>query len=170
MPTTFDLDKGIQVPREKGQKLVAQNKKALHDYHIGHRIEAGMVLQGTEVKSLRNGRASLADAFATVDDGEVWLRNAHIPEYAFGTWTNHAARRTRKLLLNRREIDKLEREVGDSGRTIVPLSIYFKDGYAKVEIAVGTGKKDWDKRQTIRERDMNRDTQRELAERNRRRK
>ena len=108
------------------------------------------------------------DAFATVDDGEVWLRNANIPEYAFGTWTNHAAKRTRKLLLNRREIDKLEREVGNTGKTIVPLKVYFSDGYAKVEIAVGTGKKDWDKRQTIRERDMNRETQRELSDRARR--
>lgn len=157
------------MPREKGRKLVAQNKKALHDYHIGQKYEAGMVLTGTEVKSLRNGRCSLVDAFATIDDGEVWLRNANIPEYAFGTWTNHAARRNRKLLLNRREIDKLEREIGNSGRTIVPLSVYFNDGYAKVEIAIGTGKKDWDKRQTIRERDLNRDVQRELAERNRRR-
>ena len=127
-----------------------------------------MVLTGTEVKSLRNGRCSLVDAFATVDDGEVWLRNANIPEYAFGTWTNHAAKRTRKLLLNRREIDKLEREVGNTGKTIVPLKVYFSDGYAKVEIAVGTGKKDWDKRQTIRERDMNRETQRELSDRARR--
>ncbi|MEL4506346.1 SsrA-binding protein SmpB [Luteococcus sp. H138] len=157
------------MPREKGRKLIAQNKKALHDYHIGQKYEAGMVLTGTEVKSLRNGRCSLVDAFATVDDGEVWLRNANIPEYAFGTWTNHAAKRTRKLLLNRREIDKLERELGNTGKTIVPLAVYFNDGYAKVEIAVGTGKKDWDKRQTIRERDMNRETQRELAERNRRR-
>ncbi|MDN5562680.1 MULTISPECIES: SsrA-binding protein SmpB [Luteococcus] len=158
------------MPREKGRKLVAQNKKARHNYQIGHTLEAGMVLTGTEVKSLRNGRCSLADAFATIDDGEVWLRNANIPEYAFGTWRNHAATRTRKLLLNRREIDKLERELGDSGRTLVPLSVYFSDGYAKVEIAVGTGKKDWDKRQTIRERDMNRETQRELAERNKRRR
>lgn len=156
------------MPREKGRKLIAQNKKAFHDYHVGDRFEAGMVLTGTEVKSLRQGRASLVDAFATVDDGEVWLRNAHIPEYAFGTWTNHATRRTRKLLLNRKEIDKLQREIGHSGRTIVPLSIYFSDGYAKVEIAVATGKKDWDKRQTIAARDADRDLQRELADRNRR--
>ncbi|MGJ6979496.1 SsrA-binding protein SmpB [Aestuariimicrobium soli] len=158
------------MPREKGRKLIAQNKKAFHDYHVGDRFEAGMVLTGTEVKSLRQGRASLVDAFATVDDGEVWLRNAHIPEYAFGTWTNHATRRTRKLLLNRKEIDKLAREIGNSGRTIVPLSIYFSDGYAKVEIAVATGKKDWDKRQTIAARDAQRDLQRELADRNRRRR
>ncbi|MBK8459251.1 MAG: SsrA-binding protein SmpB [Micropruina sp.] len=147
--------------------MIAQNRKARHDYHIGDRFEAGMVLTGTEVKSLRQGRASLADAFATVDDGEVWLRNAHIPEYSHGTWTNHAARRTRKLLLNRREIEKLAKETDGSGKTIVPLAIYFSDGYAKVEIAVGVGKKAWDKRQTIAERDANRETQRALAARNR---
>ncbi|HMQ37715.1 MAG TPA: SsrA-binding protein SmpB [Micropruina sp.] len=155
------------MPREKGRIMVAQNRRARHDYHLGDRFEAGLVLTGTEVKSLRSGRASLADAFATVDDGEVWLRNAHIPEYAFGTWTNHAARRNRKLLLHRREIEKLERATTGSGRTIVPLALYFLDGYAKVEIAVGTGKKAWDKRQSIAERDANRDAARELASRNR---
>ena len=153
------------MPRPKGRIMIAQNRKARHDYHLGDRYEAGMVLTGTEVKSLRQGRASLADAFATVDDGEVWLRNAHIPEYSHGTWTNHAARRTRKLLLNRREIEKLARETDGSGKTIVPLALYFSDGYAKVEIAVGTGKKAWDKRQSIAERDANRETQRALAAR-----
>jgi SsrA-binding protein len=148
--------------------MVAQNRKAHHDYFLSDRFEAGVVLTGTEVKSLRAGRASLVDGFATIDDGEVWLRNVHIPEYAFGTWKNHATRRNRKLLLHRREIAKLEREVGTSGRTIVPLALYFSDGYAKVEIAVGTGKKDWDKRQTIAERDANRETARALASRNRR--
>ena len=155
------------MPREKGRIMVAQNRRARHDYHLGEKFEAGLVLTGTEVKSLRSGRASLADAFATVDDGEVWLRNAHIPEYAFGTWTNHAARRNRKLLLHRREIEKLERATTGSGRTIVPLALYFLDGYAKVEIAVGTGKKAWDKRQSIAERDANRDAAHELASRNR---
>ena len=155
------------MPREKGRIMVAQNRRARHEYHLGEKFEAGLVLTGTEVKSLRSGRASLADAFATVDDGEVWLRNAHIPEYAFGTWTNHAARRNRKLLLHRREIDKLEKALSGSGRTIVPLALYFLDGYAKVELAVGTGKKAWDKRQTIAERDANRDAARELAARNR---
>ena len=155
------------MPREKGQKVVARNKKALHYYHIGERVEAGMVLTGTEVKSLRAGRASLVDAFATIDNGEVWLRNAHIPEYEFGTFSNHAAKRNRKLLLHRNQIVKLERQVGDSGRTLVPLSIYFSDGYAKVELAVATGKKDWDKRQTIAERDARRDVERELSERRR---
>ena len=156
------------MPRPTGRIMVAQNRKARHDYHLHDRFEAGMVLTGTEVKSLRLGRASLADAFATVDDGEVWLRNAHIPEYAFGTWTNHATRRNRKLLLHRKEIAKLDRETANSGKTIVPLAVYFSDGYAKVELAVATGKKDWDKRQTIAARDANREAARELAQRNRR--
>jgi SsrA-binding protein len=155
------------MPRPQGRILVAQNRKARHDYHLGDHFEAGMVLTGTEVKSLRLGRASLADAFATVDDGEVWLRNAHIPEYTFGTWTNHATRRNRKLLLHKKEIAKLDRETASSGNTIVPLAIYFSDGYAKVELAVGTGNKDWDKRQTIAARAADRDLQRDLAERNR---
>ncbi len=155
------------MPRPQGRIMIAQNRKARHDYHIGDRFEAGLVLTGTEVKSLRQGRASLADAFATVDDGEVWLRNAHIPEYSHGTWTNHATRRTRKLLLHRKEIEKLARETDASGRTIVPLAIYFSDGYAKVELAIATGKKAWDKRATIAERDADREAQRELANRRR---
>lgn len=154
------------MPRPTGRVLVAQNKKARHDYHIGDTVEAGIVLMGTEVKSLRAGRASLAEGFATVDDGEVWLRNVNIPEYAFGTHNNHLPRRNRKLLLHRRQIDKLERDVANSGRTLVPLSIYFSDGYAKVEIAVATGKRDWDKRQTIAARDADREAQRALATRN----
>ncbi len=154
------------MPRERGEKVVARNKKALHDYTIGERWEAGMVLQGTEVKSLRAGKASLGDAFAQVDDhGEVWLYNLHIPEYAFGTWRNHEVMRKRKLLLTKREIAKLARESADPGKTIVPLSLYFKDGYAKVEIAVATGKRDWDKRQTIKERDARREAQRALSAR-----
>ena len=153
--------------KEQGQRPIAQNRKARHDYHIEDTYEAGIVLTGTEVKSLRAGRASLADAFATVDDGEVWLRNAHIPEYAFGTWTNHATRRTRKLLLHKKEIAKLDRETGSSGKTIVPLAIYFSDGYAKVELAIATGKKDWDKRQTLATREADREANRALAARNR---
>lgn len=153
---------------DDGRQLVAQNRKARHDYHIGDTFEAGLVLQGTEVKALREGRASLVDAYATVDDGEAWLRQAHIPEYSHGTWTNHAARRTRKLLLNRREIEKLGRQVnGQTRATIVPLSLYFRNGYAKVEIAVATGKKDYDKRQAIAERDSKREAARALAARNR---
>jgi SsrA-binding protein len=155
------------MPREKGRKLVTQNRKARHDYNLLERFEAGIVLAGTEVKSLRAGQASLTDAFATVDEHEVWLRNAHIPEYSFGTWKNHETRRKRKLLLNRKEITRLEREAGQPGKTIVPLSIYFQDGYAKVELAVATGKREWDKRQTIAARDAQREAQRALVNRNR---
>ena len=150
------------MPREKGRTMVAQNRKARHDYHLHDTYEAGLVLTGTEVKSLRAGRASLGDAFATVDDGEVWLRNAHIPEYSHGK-DNHLPRRNRKLLLHKKEIEKLERETTASGRTIVPLSIYFSDGYAKVEIAVATGKRDWDKRQSIAEREANREAERAMS-------
>ena len=153
--------------KEKGHKPVAQNRKARHDYTIHDTYEAGVVLSGTEVKSLREGRASLTDAFATVDDGEVWLRNAHIPEYSHGTWTNHTARRTRKLLLNRREISRLERDLTSTGTTLVPLSIYFADGYAKVEIALATGKREYDKRQSLAEREGRREAERALAARNR---
>lgn len=159
------------MPRETGRKLVAQNKKARHDYHIGDVVEAGLVLTGTEVKTLRAGRATLQDAYATVDEhGEAWLINAHIPEYEFGTWRNHTARRTRKLLLHRKQITKLARELEQSGRTLIPLQLYFKDGYAKVEIGVATGKKDWDKRRDIAERDAKREAERALASRNRYRK
>lgn len=154
--------------KEKGRKVVAQNRKARHDYHLGDTYEAGLALSGTEVKSLRDGRATLTDAFATVDDGEVWLRAAHIPEYSHGTWTNHTARRTRKLLLHRREIDKIARELETKGSTLVPLSIYFNDGYAKVELAVATGKREYDKRQSIAKREADREAQRALAVRTRR--
>jgi SsrA-binding protein len=153
--------------KEKGRKPVAQNRKARHDYTIHDTYEAGVVLSGTEVKSLREGRASLTDAFATVDDGEVWLRNAHIPEYSHGTWTNHTARRTRKLLLNRREINRLERDLASTGTTLVPLSIYFADGYAKVEIALASGKREYDKRHALAEREGRREAERALAARNR---
>jgi SsrA-binding protein len=153
--------------KEKGRKLVAQNRKARHDYHIHDTWEAGIVLSGTEVKSLREGRANLTDAFATVDDGEVWLRSAHIPEYTHGTWTNHTARRTRKLLLNRSEINKIERELATAGSTLVPLALYFSDGYAKVEVALATGKREYDKRQSIAARESKREAERALAARNR---
>ncbi|MDN5763963.1 MAG: SsrA-binding protein SmpB [Microlunatus sp.] len=154
--------------KEKARRVVAQNRKARYDYHLGDTYEAGIALSGTEVKSLREGRATLADAFATVDDGEVWLRAAHIPEYSHGTWTNHAARRTRKLLLNRREIDRIDRDLQAKGSTLIPLSIYFNDGYAKVELALGTGKREYDKRQSIAERESKREAQRALATRTRR--
>ena len=156
------------MPRETGRKLIAQNKKARHDYQIGDVVEAGLVLTGTEVKTLRLGRATIGEAYATVDEGgEAWLINANIPEYEFGTWRNHSARRTRKLLLHRREIDKLAGQLKDSGRTLIPLALYFQDGYAKVEIAVATGEKDWDKRRDIADRDAKREAERALAVRNR---
>ena len=151
--------------RETGTKMVAQNKKARHDYHIEQTFEAGLVLTGTEVKALRAGRASLIDGFAMVSDGEIWLHNVHIPEYSQGTWTNHAPRRVRKLMLHKDEIEKLGAKVKDGGRTIVPLSLYFKNGYAKVEIALATGKKNYDKRQSIAERDSKREVAREMGRR-----
>jgi SsrA-binding protein len=145
------------MPKEQGRKLVAQNKKARHDYHIEDTYEAGLVLVGTEVKSLRMGRASLVDGFVDIENGEAWLHGVHIPEYTQGTWTNHSARRKRKLLLNRVEIDKIERRVNEKGLTVVPLALYFVDGRAKVEIALAKGKKSWDKRHSIAERTANRE-------------
>ncbi|HEX8497943.1 MAG TPA: SsrA-binding protein SmpB [Actinomycetales bacterium] len=151
--------------KEKGRKLVASNRKARHDYSVEDVLEAGMVLVGTEVKSLRAGRASLVDGFATVTDGEVWLEGVHIPEYTAGTWTNHEPRRRRKLLLHNHEIARLAVDTRETGVTIVPLSLYFLDGRAKVEIAVARGKKNYDKRQALRERQDNRDAQRAIARR-----
>jgi len=151
--------------REQGHKPVAQNKKARHDYHIDDTWEAGMVLVGTEVKSLRMGRASLVDGFAEIDNHEVWLHGVHIPEYSQGTWTNHSARRKRKLLLNRHEIDKIERKISDKGYTLVPLQLYFKDGRAKVELALARGKKTWDKRHTLAERQATREKEQALGRR-----
>ncbi len=151
--------------REQGRKLVAQNKKARHDYHIEDTYEAGLVLQGTEVKSLRQGRASLVDGFVDIDGHEAWLHGVHIPEYSQGTWTNHSARRKRKLLLNRDEIDRIERRVNEKGLTVVPLSLYFKDGRAKVEIALAKGKKSWDKRHAIAERTAKRETEQAVGRR-----
>jgi SsrA-binding protein len=143
--------------KESGRKVIASNRKARHDYTILDTYEAGIVLAGTEVKSLREGRASLTDAFATVDDGEVWLRNLHIPEYGLGTWTNHAPRRTRKLLLHKKEILRLIGKTKESGLALVPLSMYFKDGKVKVELALAKGKKSYDKRQALAKRDAARE-------------
>ncbi|WP_340540444.1 SsrA-binding protein SmpB [Nocardioides sp. GXZ039] len=151
--------------REQGRKLIAQNKKARHDYAIDDVYEAGLVLQGTEVKSLRQGRASLVDGFVDIDRGEAWLHGVHIPEYSQGTWTNHSARRKRKLLLNRDEIDKIERRVSEKGLTVVPLSLYFLNGRAKIEIGLGRGKKSWDKRQSLAKRDADREIQQEVGRR-----
>jgi SsrA-binding protein len=151
------------MPKEHGRKLVAQNKKARHDYHIEDTYEAGLVLVGTEVKSLRMGRASLVDGFVDIEGHEAWLHGVHIPEYTQGTWTNHSARRKRKLLLNRHEIDKIERRVNEKGLTVVPLALYFLDGRAKVEIALAKGKKSWDKRHSLAERQANREKEQALG-------
>ena len=149
--------------KERGRKVIASNRKARHDYHIDDVYEAGIVLMGTEVKALRAGRASLADAFASVSDGEVWLEHVHIPEYTQGTWTNHEPRRKRKLLLHRDEIEKIAAETREKGLTIVPLSLYFKDGRVKVEIGVARGKKNYDKRQALREQQDRREAERAMS-------
>jgi SsrA-binding protein len=151
--------------RERGRRFIAQNKKARHDYHIEDVYEAGLVLTGTEVKSLRAGRASLADGYATVRDGEAWLHSVHIPEYTQGTWTNHEPRRTRKLLLHKQEIARLSGKTKETGLTLVPLSLYFKDGKAKVEIALARGKKLHDKRQALAEKQASREISRAVGRR-----
>ena len=151
------------VTRERGRKAIATNRKARHLYVVLDTVEAGVVLVGNEVKSLRLGRASLVDAFATVDDHEVWMYNLHIAEYAMGGWTNHATRRKRKLLLHRSEILKWELRVRESGLSMVPLSLYFSDGRVKVELALVRGKKTWDKRHDLAERDAQREMERGLA-------
>jgi SsrA-binding protein len=151
--------------RDGNNHVVASNRKARHNYSIVEVFEAGVVLMGTEVKSLREGHASLADAFATIDEGEVWLRNLHIPEYHHGTWTNHAPRRNRKLLLHRRQIDTLVGKIRDGNLTLVPLSLYFSDGKVKVELALARGKQAHDKRQDMARRDAQREITRELGRR-----
>jgi SsrA-binding protein len=151
--------------RTGNNKVVATNRKARHNYSILETFEAGVQLVGTEVKSLRDGQASLADAFATVDDGEVWLRNLHIPEYHHGSWTNHTPRRNRKLLLHRSQIDNLIGRIRDGNLTLVPLSLYFSDGKVKVELALARGKEARDKRHDIAKRDADREITRELGRR-----
>src|SRR6266508_3713615 len=153
--------------QERGRKLIAQNKKARHDYHIEDTYEAGLVLTGTEVKSLRAGRASLVDGYAVIKDGEAWLQNVHIPEYTEGTWTNHEPRRSRKLLLHRAEILRLIGKTKESGLTLVPLAMYFAEGKVKVEIALARGKKLHDKRQALAEKQAKREAERVLRGRDR---
>ena len=152
--------------REVGKKLIAQNKKARHDYSLGDKFEAGIQLVGTEVKSLRAGRASLVDGFAEIRNGEAWLRNVQIPEYEQGSWTNHEPRRARKLLLKKEQIRKIIKETKEKGTTIIPLSLYFKDGFAKVELAIATGKQAHDKRQSIAARDAAKEAARAMGRRN----
>jgi SsrA-binding protein len=153
------------VAREQGYKIIARNRRARHDYHIEDVYEAGLVLTGTEVKSLRAGRASLSDGFGQIADGEAWLHNVHIPEYTQGTWTNHEPRRIRKLLMHRKEIGRLSRETAERGLTLVPLSLYFKDGKAKVELGLARGKRTYDKRHDLAKRDAAREVDRALRQR-----
>ena len=153
------------MPREQGRKVVASNRKARHDYTILDTYEAGMALTGTEVKSLRAGRASLVDAFGHESNGEIFLHGMHIPEYTQGTWTNHEPRRVRKLLLNKGEIQRLIGKLREQGLTLVPLSVYFNDGWAKVELGLAKGKKAYDKRQDMAARDAQREMTRALGRR-----
>jgi SsrA-binding protein len=148
-----------------GKQIVATNRKARHNYSILESFEAGVALQGTEVKSLREGQASLADAFATIDDGEVWLRNLYIAEYRHGSWTNHDPRRNRKLLLHRQQIDRLVGKIRDGNLALMPLSLYFSEGKVKVELALARGKRAYDKRQDMAQRDAQREVVRELGRR-----
>jgi len=154
-----------EVKKHRNNQVVATNRKARHNYSILETFETGVALMGTEVKSLREGQASLADSFATVDDGEVWLRNLHIPEYHHGSWTNHAPRRNRKLLLHRSQIDNLIGKIKDGNLSLVPLSLYFVDGKVKVELALARGKQAHDKRQDLAKRDADREVIRELGRR-----
>lgn len=153
--------------KDSEERVVARNRKARHDYEILDTYEAGMVLSGTEVKSLREGKASLVDGFGQFYRNELYIENVYIPEYLNGSWTNHSARRRRKLLLHRQELLKIERKINESGLTIVPLSLYFKNGRAKIEIGVARGKKEYDKRQSLREKQDNREALRSMRERNR---
>jgi SsrA-binding protein len=157
--------KKVDEATRRNNQVVATNRKARHNYSILETFEAGVALMGTEVKALREGQASLADAFATLDDGEIWLRNLHIPEYQAGSWTNHAPRRNRKLLLHRSEIDNLIGKIRDGNLTLVPLSLYFTDGKVKVELALARGKQTHDKRQDMARRDADREVNRELGRR-----
>jgi SsrA-binding protein len=138
------------------------NRKARHDYHVEETYEAGIVLKGTEVKSLRDGKASLNESFAYLQDGEVWLRDMYIKPYTHGSYTNHEERRPRKLLLNKKEIRELDKAITQKGYTLIPLKLYFKQGYAKLLLGIARGKKQYDKREDIKEKDMRRELDRKV--------
>ena len=150
---------------EQGKKIIASNRRARHEYTIEDTVEAGLVLTGTEVKSLRAGRATLTDGFGQITDNEAWLHGVHIPQYTQGTWTNHEPRRTRKLLLHRKEIDKLGSSMKERGLTLVPLSLYFSGGKVKIELGLARGKRTYDKRHDLAKRDAAREVERELRRR-----
>jgi SsrA-binding protein len=147
-----------QTDREKAQRIIADNRKAYHDYHVLETMEAGVALLGTEVKAIREGRVNLRDSFARIDNGEVWLMNVHISPYSHTGYAHHEERRQRKLLLHRHEIRKLNGRVTEKGLTLVPLQMYFKDGRVKVSLALVKGKQAHDKRETIRRREVDRET------------
>jgi SsrA-binding protein len=153
------------VARPKGEKLIVDNRRARHDYHLLERVEAGLVLQGTEVKSLREGRASLARAYGDVRDGELWLVGLHISAYDQGTYANHDPERERKLLLHRREIDRMGGRARERGLTLIPTRLYFKDGRVKVELALARGKELHDKRRDLARREADRQIERALKAR-----
>jgi SsrA-binding protein len=153
------------MPKESGRKLIAQNRRARHDYAVLDTYEAGLVLRGTEVKSLREGRANVTEAYATIENGEAWIHNLYIPEYTQGTYNNHTPRRRRKLLLHGEEIVRLVGKTRESGLTLVPLALYFSNGRAKVEIALARGKRAYDRRQDLAERDASREMQRAIGRR-----
>src|SRR5690242_19072065 len=157
--------KSGQSGKAPGRKIIASNRRARHDYTIEDVVEAGIMLTGTEVKSLRLGRATLSDGYGLITDGEVWLHGVHIPQYVQGTWTNHDPRRVRKLLLHRREIDRLARSTAEGGLTLVPLSLYFSDGKAKIELALARGRRSYDKRQELARRDATREVERAMRRR-----
>lgn len=151
---------------KKGQHTNApptiQNRKARHDYHIDDTYEAGVVLKGTEVKSIREGKASLNEAFAYLNNGEVWLKNMYIKPYKFGSYANHDERRDRKLLLKKKEIREIDKNINQKGFTLIPLKLYFKGGYAKILVGLARGKKQYDKREDIKEKDVRRELDRKI--------
>jgi SsrA-binding protein len=151
-----------EAEKTSGDRLVTENRKARHDYEILETFEAGLMLTGSEVKSLRAGRANLKDSYARIERGEAFLLNAHISPYAAASHFGHEPERNRKLLLHRSEIDKLNGRIQERGLTVIPLKIYFKNGRAKVLIGVGRGKKSYDKRESIKKREMERDADRAM--------
>jgi SsrA-binding protein len=161
------MARGAKKGEEDGLKVICRNKRAFHEYEIHERLECGLVLTGTEVKSLRDGHSSLEEAYARLDGGEVWMIGSDIPEYAMGNKMNHKPKRPRKLLLHRREIDKFAGKATQQGFTLVPLRLYFKNGLAKVELAVAKGKQMHDKREAKKKADAQREIRRAMTDRRR---
>lgn len=162
--TIVKIEEGRYMPKGTG-KVIAQNKKAFHDYFIEETYEAGLVLQGTEIKSIRAGRVNLKDAFARVHNGEVWVHNMHINTYEQGNRFNHDPLRTRKLLLHKKEIDKLAGAAKETGYALVPLRIYLKNGFAKMALGLAKGKKQYDKRHDLKEKEAKREIARAFRDR-----